>query len=228
VNAPPDGFLKLREIMNLENILGMGKYAGYVWSCFAVTAVVLIANVWLARRSLAQSFAGRKRVVMTPRRRRMVLVGLVVLGVGAATAFALTAFQDNLLYFYSTSDVIDGKVPPDRTFRIGGMVTQGSVQRQPGSLEVRFVLTDYAKDVTVSYSGVLPDLFREGQGIVARGHMAGEGLFVAEEVLAKHDEKYMPPEVADSLKKQHEGVKPQTTPLSGTAAATQEIKRGST
>ncbi len=158
---------------------------------------------------------------MTPRRRRMVLVGLVVLGVGAATAFALTAFQDNLLYFYSTSDVIDGKVPPDRTFRIGGMVTQGSVQRQPGSLEVRFVLTDYAKDVTVSYSGVLPDLFREGQGIVARGHLAGEGLFVAEEVLAKHDEKYMPPEVADSLKKQHEGVKPQTTPLAETAAATQ-------
>jgi cytochrome c-type biogenesis protein CcmE len=156
---------------------------------------------------------------MTPRRRRMVLVGLIVLGVGAATAFALTAFQENLLYFYSTSDVVAGKAPADRTFRIGGMVTQGSVQREPGSLEVRFVLTDYAKDVTVSYSGVLPDLFREGQGIVARGRMAGKGLFVAEEVLAKHDEKYMPPEVADSLKQQHAGQKPLTTPLPATAAA---------
>jgi len=156
---------------------------------------------------------------MTPRRRRMVLVGLVVLGVGAATAFALTAFQENLLYFYSTTDVVDGKAPVDRTIRIGGMVTEGSVARQPGSLEVRFVLTDYAKDVTVSYSGVLPDLFREGQGIVARGRLDGENLFVAEEVLAKHDENYMPPEVADSLKKQHEGMKPSAAPLQTTTAA---------
>jgi cytochrome c-type biogenesis protein CcmE len=156
---------------------------------------------------------------MTPRRRRMVLVGMIVLGVGAAVAFALTAFQENLLYFYSTSDVVDGKAPADRTFRIGGMVSEGSVQRQPGSLEVRFVLTDYAKDVTVSYSGVLPDLFREGQGIVARGKLVGEGLFVAEEVLAKHDENYMPPEVADSLKKQHAGVQPSDTPIPATTAA---------
>jgi cytochrome c-type biogenesis protein CcmE len=155
---------------------------------------------------------------MTPRRRRMVLVGLVVVGVGAAVAFALNAFQDNLLYFYSTSDVVSGKAPGDKTIRIGGMVTQGSVQRQPGSLEVRFVLTDYAKDVTVSYSGVLPDLFREGQGVVARGKLAGDNLFVAEEVLAKHDEKYMPPEVADSLKKQHAGQKPSTAPLPTAAA----------
>ncbi len=150
---------------------------------------------------------------MTPRRRRMVLVGLIVLGVGAATAFALTAFQENLLYFYGVSDVVDGKAPADRAFRIGGMVSQGSVQRPSGSLEVRFVLTDYAKDVTVSYSGVLPDLFREGQGIVARGRMAGPELFVAEEVLAKHDEKYMPPEVAESLKQQHEGLTPSSAPV---------------
>lgn len=150
---------------------------------------------------------------MTPRRRRMVLVGLVVLGVGAAAAFALTAFQENLLYFYSVSDVVDGKAPGDRAFRIGGMVSQGSVERPPGSLEVRFVLTDYGKDVTVSYSGVLPDLFREGQGIIARGRLAGSGVFVAEEVLAKHDENYMPPEVAESLKKQHEGLKPSSAPV---------------
>jgi cytochrome c-type biogenesis protein CcmE len=156
---------------------------------------------------------------MTPRRRRMALVGLIVLGVGAAVAFALNAFQENLLYFYSTSDVVDGKAPADKTIRIGGMVTQGSVQRQSGSLEVRFVVTDYAKDVTVSYSGVLPDLFREGQGVVARGKLVGDNLFVAEEVLAKHDEKYMPPEVADSLKQQHSGQKPSSAPLPSTAAA---------
>ncbi len=156
---------------------------------------------------------------MTPRRRRMALVALIVVGVGAAVAFALNAFQENLLYFYSTSDVAGGKAPPDRTIRIGGMVTLGSVQRQPGSLEVRFVLTDYAKDVTVSYSGVLPDLFREGQGVVARGKLVGDNLFVAEEVLAKHDEKYMPPEVADSLKKQHAGQKPSAAPLPSTTAA---------
>jgi cytochrome c-type biogenesis protein CcmE len=133
----------------------------------------------------------------------MFLVGLILLGVGGATALALTAFQDNLLYFYSPSEVTAGKAPPDRVFRIGGMVTQGSVQRAPGSMEVRFVLTDYAKNVTVSYSGLLPDLFREGQGIVARGKIGADGIFTAEEVLAKHDENYMPPDVADTLKKQH-------------------------
>jgi cytochrome c-type biogenesis protein CcmE len=141
---------------------------------------------------------------MTPRRRRMMLVGLIVLGVGAAAAFALTAFQDNLLYFYSPSDVVAGKAPTDRVFRVGGMVPEGSFTRPPGSLEAHFELTDFAHNVKVSYTGVLPDLFREGQGVIARGRMTAQGVFVAEEVLAKHDENYMPPEVADSLKKQHQ------------------------
>lgn len=148
---------------------------------------------------------------MTSRHRRMVLVGLILLGVGAAAAFALTAFQDNLLYFYSPSDVSAGKAPADRTFRVGGMVTEGSFQRPAGSLEATFVLTDYSHNVKVSYSGVLPDLFREGQGIVARGRLNPDGLFVAEEVLAKHDENYMPPDVADSLRKQQD--KRVTTPV---------------
>jgi cytochrome c-type biogenesis protein CcmE len=133
----------------------------------------------------------------------MFLVGLILLGVGGATALALTAFQENLLYFFSPSDVTAGKAPEGRVFRIGGMVTQGSVQRAPGSMEVRFVLTDYAKNVTVSYSGLLPDLFREGQGVVARGKLGANGVFTAEEVLAKHDENYMPPDVADTLKEKH-------------------------
>jgi len=152
---------------------------------------------------------------MTPRRRRMTLVALIVLGVGAATAFALTAFQDNLLYFYSPSDVTAGKAPKDRVFRVGGMVPDGSFTRAPGSLEAHFVLTDYAHEVKVSYTGVLPDLFREGQGVIARGRMGTDGVFVAEEVLAKHDENYMPPEVADALKKQHQKP-PADGPLSTT------------
>jgi cytochrome c-type biogenesis protein CcmE len=131
----------------------------------------------------------------------MALVGLILLGVAAAVAFALTAFQDNLLYFYTPSEVSAGKAPADRIFRVGGMVTEGSFKRAEGSLEAQFVLTDYAHNVTVSYTGVLPDLFREGQGIIARGRISPDGLFTAEEVLAKHDENYMPPDVADALAK---------------------------
>jgi cytochrome c-type biogenesis protein CcmE len=142
---------------------------------------------------------------MTARRRRMMLVGLILLGVGGAVAFALSAFEENLLYYYSPSEVAAGKAPTTRAFRIGGMVPEGSFKRPTGSLEAKFVLTDYQHQITVSYTGVLPDLFREGQGVIARGRLGGGGLFVAEEVLAKHDEKYMPPEVAASLKKQHDG-----------------------
>jgi cytochrome c-type biogenesis protein CcmE len=144
----------------------------------------------------------------------MMLVGLILLGVGSAVAFALTAFQENLLYFYSPSEVTAGKAPADRVFRVGGMVTEGSFNRPAGSLEAKFVLTDYAHDVTVRYSGVLPDLFREGQGVIARGRMNADGTFVAEEVLAKHDENYMPPAVAESLRQQHD--KRVTTPLPST------------
>ncbi len=137
---------------------------------------------------------------MTPRRKRMLTVALILAGVGIAVAFALQAFQKNLLYFYSPSQVEAGEAPQSRTIRVGGMVEKGSVQRATGSLEVRFTLTDFANRLTVSYTGVLPDLFREGQGIIARGRFDDGGIFVAEEVLAKHDENYMPPEVKDSLR----------------------------
>ena len=136
---------------------------------------------------------------MTPRRKRLLAVGGILLGIGTATAVALKAFDNNLLYFYDPSQVAAGQAPADKTFRVGGMVTKGSVQRTPGSLEVQFVLTDFAHSVTVSYDKLLPDLFREGQGVIAHGHLR-DGVFVADEVLAKHDEKYMPPEVAKSLK----------------------------
>ncbi len=136
---------------------------------------------------------------MTPRRKRMLAVAAIVLGVGAATAVALQALNENLLYFYSPSQVMGGEAPLARSFRLGGLVTDGSVQRTPGSMEVRFLVTDHAQTIPVSYSGLLPDLFREGQGVIARGQLKEDGTFVAEEVLAKHDENYMPPEVAESL-----------------------------
>ena len=137
---------------------------------------------------------------MTPRQKRMATVAAILVGVGIATAFALQAFQKNLLYYYSPTQILAGEAPASRSIRVGGLVQDGSVQRAPGSLEVRFTLTDYAHTIGVSYTGVLPDLFREGQGIIARGRLAGDGVFVAEEVLATHDETYMPPEVKDSLK----------------------------
>jgi cytochrome c-type biogenesis protein CcmE len=129
----------------------------------------------------------------------MATVAAIIAGVGIATAFALQAFQQNLLYYYSPTQILAGEAPDARSFRVGGLVQDGSVQRAPGSLEVRFTLTDFANTVGVSYTGVLPDLFREGQGIIARGKLKDDGVFVAEEVLAKHDENYMPPEVKDSL-----------------------------
>ena len=143
---------------------------------------------------------------MTARQRRMAFVALIVAGVTGAAVFALQAFEENLLYYYSPSQIAAGEAPASRAFRVGGLVTDGSVQRESGSMEVRFAVTDYAHSVTVSYSGILPDLFREGQGIIARGRLGADGLFVADEVLAKHDENYMPPEVAESLHKGREAA----------------------
>jgi cytochrome c-type biogenesis protein CcmE len=140
---------------------------------------------------------------VTPRRRRMALVLGIVGGASLAGALALSAFRQNVTFFFDPTQVAAGQVPSGERFRLGGMVTQGSLHRAPGSLEVRFVVTDFSHDVPVSYTGVLPDLFREGAGVVAHGHMRSDGTFVADEVLAKHDEKYMPPEVARSLKRRH-------------------------
>jgi cytochrome c-type biogenesis protein CcmE len=141
---------------------------------------------------------------MTPKRRqRMLLIVAMVIGVGIAAGFALKAFNENLMFFYTPSKVAAGEAPSGREIRVGGLVTKGSVKRESDGLTVRFDVTDYAHTVTVQYTGILPDLFREGQGIVAHGKLQPDGSFVADEVLAKHDEKYMPPEVADALKQAH-------------------------
>jgi cytochrome c-type biogenesis protein CcmE len=137
---------------------------------------------------------------MTPRRKRLFAILGILAGIAIATTLALKSFDPKLQYFYDPSEIASGKAPSDKAIRVGGMVTKGSVERAPGSLEISFVITDFAKNVTVKYNGVLPDLFREGQGIIAHGQLK-DGVFVADEVLAKHDEKYMPPEVAKSLKK---------------------------
>ena len=138
------------------------------------------------------------------RKKRLYLIGLMVVGIGIAVGFALNAFDENLMFFFSPTEVVAGEAPRDHTFRIGGLVTDGSVKRQPDGLTVVFDVTDNLKTVSVQYTGILPDLFREGQGIVAHGKLRDDGVFVADEVLAKHDENYMPPEVADALKASHE------------------------
>ena len=138
---------------------------------------------------------------MKPRQQRMLAVGLAAAGIVVAATLALRAFEENMMFFVDITEVIEGNYPNDRNFRVGGLVVNGSVRRQPGDLEVKFDLTDAKSQLTVAYAGILPDLFREGQGIIAHGRLDGSGVFVADEVLAKHDENYMPPEVADSLAK---------------------------
>lgn len=136
---------------------------------------------------------------MTPRRRRMFFIGTVLAGIAVSVVLALQAFRENLVYFFSPSEVVAGEAPADRTFRLGGMVLEDSVTREPGSLTINFVVTDFVNSVPVEYTGVLPDLFEEGQGIVTRGMLDVSGRFLAEEVLAKHDENYMSPEIAAAL-----------------------------
>jgi cytochrome c-type biogenesis protein CcmE len=145
---------------------------------------------------------------MKPRHRRLILivVGLALLAVTAA--LVLNAFRSNLVFFFSPSQVADKEAPIDKTFRLGGMVEKGSLKRLPDGLTVEFMVTDTAKTIPVRYKGILPDLFREGKGVVAQGRLGADGTFHASEVLAKHDENYMPPEAADAIAKAQKGVLP--------------------
>lgn len=135
---------------------------------------------------------------MKPRHKRLALVVGVLAALGVGVALVLNAFQSNLVFFFSPSQVAAKEAPVGRTFRLGGMVEEGSLKRD--GVKVSFVVTDTAKTVPVTYEGILPDLFKEGKGVVAQGQLQ-DGVFVAREVLAKHDENYMPPEAADALKK---------------------------
>ena len=152
---------------------------------------------------------------MKPRQQRMLAVGLALLGVAIAAGLTFRAFDENMMFFVEISDVLAGEHPQERNFRIGGLVVEDSIHREEGSLAMTFRVTDMRCEVGVEYEGVLPDLFREGQGVVAHGRMGSEGVFIADKILAKHDENYMAPEVAESLA-QHVDEKMQ--PLPGVSA----------
>lgn len=152
---------------------------------------------------------------MTPRRQRMLAVGAIVIGISIAVLLIVRALDSNIMLFLSPSQVMAGEAPADRPFRLGGHVVPGSFQREPGSLTAAFTVTDNQSNVVVSYTGVLPDLFKEGQATIANGRLDGNGVFVADEVLAKHDENYMPPEVAKMLEERggHSAVTAADTPI---------------
>ncbi|MCX7225419.1 MAG: cytochrome c maturation protein CcmE [Burkholderiales bacterium] len=138
---------------------------------------------------------------MKPRTKRALAIVSGLAALGIASALVLNAFNSNLVFFFSPTQVLAHEAPRDRSFRIGGLVEEGSLQREPTGLTIRFVVTDLAKQVPVTYTGLLPDLFKEGKGVVAQGKLGSDGVFRAEQVLAKHDENYMPPEAAEALKK---------------------------
>ena len=142
---------------------------------------------------------------MKPRTKRFALIAGALAALGVAVALVLSAFQDNLVFFFTPSQVIAKEAPQGRTFRVGGMVEQGSVKRGADGVTVSFVVTDTVQSLPVVYKGILPDLFREGKGVVTQGSLTPDGVFVAKEVLAKHDENYMPPEAAEALKKAKSG-----------------------
>lgn len=149
---------------------------------------------------------------MTPRRQRMIFVGIVLAGVSLATTLALSALGENMLYFYSPTQIKAGEAPTGNALRVGGLVVEGSVGRNPDSLAVNFDLTDSAESITVRFNGILPDLFREGQGIIAIGALDDSGTLVASDVLAKHDENYMPADVADALEEARKSGATLTSP----------------
>ena len=145
---------------------------------------------------------------MKPRSRRAIAIVAALATLGVAVLLVLNAFQSNLVFFFSPSQIAANEAPRDRAFRIGGLVEEGSIKRDGSSLTVNFIVTDMAQRVPVSYTGLLPDLFKEGKGVVAQGKLGADGVFRAEQVLAKHDENYMPPEAAEALEKARHGQLP--------------------
>jgi cytochrome c-type biogenesis protein CcmE len=138
---------------------------------------------------------------LKPRHKRLILLAGALAALGIATVLVLSAFRKNLVFFFTPTQVLAGEAPRGQSLRIGGLVENGTLQRQPDGVTVSFVVTDLAHKVTVNYRGILPDLFKEGKGVVAQGRLNADHVFVADQVLAKHDENYMPPEAADALRK---------------------------
>ena len=148
---------------------------------------------------------------MKPRSKRLIAIACGLAALGVATALVLNAFNSNLVFFFSPTQVAAKEAPIGRSFRVGGLVEMGSIKREPQGLTTRFVVTDTAKTIPVTYTGLLPDLFKEGKGVVAQGKLGADGIFKADQVLAKHDENYMAPEAADALAKAKAGAVQQSS-----------------
>ena len=195
----------------MSEFLAMGGYGFYVWGAYGVTAVVIVVELDRPARAQARRGGARGRdgargaCAMKARHRRFAWIGAGVAVLGVAVALVLNAFQSNLVFFFTPTQVAQKEAPQGRPFRIGGLVETGSVKRVPNTVDVKFVVTDTAKSVPVVYSGLLPDLFKEGKGVVAQGSLGPDGTFHATEVLAKHDENYMPPEAAAAVDQAHKG-----------------------
>ncbi len=144
---------------------------------------------------------------MKSRHKRLAMIAAGIAALGIASALVLNAFRSNLVFFFTPSEIVANEAPVGRSFRVGGMVVDGSVERQSDGVSVRFVVTDTAQSIPVVYSGILPDLFREGKGVVAQGKLSEDGVFQAEQVLAKHDENYMPPEAAEAVERANKAMR---------------------
>jgi len=159
---------------------------------------------------------------MTARQKRFALIGFVLVALAAATGLVFKAFSSNMVFFFTPTQIAAGEAPQARAFRLGGLVRQGSVERD--GITVNFVVTDTARDVKVRFVGTLPDLFKEGKGVVAQGEIGPDGVFAAKEVLAKHDENYMPPEAAEALKRAGKSLPPSETLVTPPAAPNAGVK----
>ncbi|UCD69083.1 MAG: cytochrome c maturation protein CcmE [Betaproteobacteria bacterium] len=144
---------------------------------------------------------------MKSRHKRFAMIAGGIAALGIALALVLNAFRSNLVFFFTPSEIVANEAPLARNFRVGGMVVAGSVERQPDGVSVRFLVTDTAQSIPVVYAGILPDLFREGKGVVAQGKLGADGVFQAEQVLAKHDENYMPPEAAEAVERANKAMR---------------------
>ena len=161
---------------------------------------------------------------MKTRYKRLLLVSVGLATLALAAALVLSAFQKNLVFFFTPSQVFRGEAPQARSFRLGGMVESGSLERQPDGITVKFVVTDMAQRIPAVYRGILPDLFKEGKGVIAQGKLGPDGIFAADEVLAKHDENYMPPEAAYAMKKAQQDKQKQATTLVNDVKPAKDVK----
>ena len=206
--------------MSLGDFLAMGGYAFYVWGAYGVTALLIAIEIIAVRaryRVAAPGGSGRKGRRVKPRTRRLTWIAAGLGALGIAAALVLNAFRSNLVFFFTPTQIVAHEAPQGRPFRVGGLVEAGSLTREPNSLTVHFLVTDTAQTIPVTYTGLLPDLFKEGKGVVAEGALGADGTFRASQVLAKHDENYMPPAAADAIKQAqaHQAMATKTLVLPG-------------